>query len=184
MRFLLLILLASLSACSPAREQEPTPTQSVSDDLEGYQPSVTQIRVDQSFSEFPIETSRQNVEARLSQVIEGGCAEYIECDWVDEAGVRHYFFLFSDEEHLLVVKSVLAEDYVNRPISALGIGLARGRDEVLSNVRKFLSEIEVECQVEGDGERCDGTLLPGWIRLWFDENGNLTEARFDGYHFT
>lgn len=189
MRCLSLILLACLPACSPAEEEQTSLPLSGSDDLESYQPSPTQIRVDQSFSSFIIDTPLSEIEQLLSPLVQGECLEYGECEWRDDEGVRHYFFRFSDDDHLLVVKSVSTEDFVDRPISALGIGMARKREDVLANVRAFLPEIELNCDPENVSgnvgpDECGATLNPGWFQIGFDADGKLRAIRFDGYHFT
>lgn len=186
-----LLLLASCNETQPA-EPSPEPAGETSSDQSlsveeeffpggVYTPLAIQARVDRSFSAFPIETPLADVEGDLTQIIGESCAEYGECDWADEAGVRHYFFSFSQAGYLLVVKSVHAADFTDRSIDALGIGMARSRDDVVANVRAFLGDTDFSC----DSPRyCGATLGPGWIRVWFDENGQLREAQFDGYHST
>ena len=186
---LALALLAACSAAEVVPEEAPQAEQVDDDDnyfpnVGDYEASPEQLRADQSFSEFLIETTRQDIESQLTQIVENGCAEYIECDWADAMGVRHYFVGVREDEHLLVVKSVHADEFEGRPIPALGIGMARSRDEVLANVRDFLPTVAFVCTADGASEQCDERVLrPGWLRIWF-EDGQLKEVRLDGYHFT
>lgn len=147
-------------------------------------------RVDRSFSAIRLGTMRAPARLGLTERREQGCHHWGECNWADANGVLHYFW-DADE---LVVKSVIARDVARRPISALGIGRARLRRDVIARVRAFLPGVAVSC-VREDGEplagdpappvmRCDATLDEGWIRLWFDAADRLTEVRLDARHFT
>ena len=147
-----------------------------------YEASPDQARVDRSFSDMPIETPFAEVQTRLTEIPIDRCKEWGECFWRDANGVQHYFF-----DELLVVKRVDARDFSERPIPALWIAGARGREEVLAAARRFLPGTEFECSEEGeeDGdEHCGAMLSPGWVSIRFDGNGQLTNVQLDGYHFT
>lgn len=137
-------------------------------------------RADLSFSAIPLGTTRPPAELGLRELGEQGCRRFGECDWADAEGVRHYFWDGGE----LVVKSVRAHDLGDRPILALGIGRARTRAEVIAAVRAFLPEVALDCAGEEGVTLCTTTLDAGWLRLWFDASGRLTEVRLDARHFT
>jgi hypothetical protein len=87
-----------------------------------------------------------------------------------------------------VVKWVSIADLDDHPISALGIGQARSRHDVVLRVKRFLPQAKIACSenpVEADTPvTCEAMLGKGWIRLFFDRVGSLKEARIDAYHFT
>ena len=133
-------------------------------------------RADLSFSAIPLGTTRPPAALGLRERHRSGCHAFGECDWADAAGVLHYF----REGDELVVKSVAVREWEGRPIAALGIGRARVRDAVIERVRAFLPEVALDC----DPELCAGTLDEGWVRLFFDSQGNLSEVRIDARHFS
>ena len=156
-----------------------------------YCPSAVQLRVDRSFSAFPIDSALAAARDRLTEIVERGCDQSNECEWRDRSGVGH--FAWGDDETALtiVIKTIEAEAFAGRPIEALGIGTARRQADVIANVRRFLGEGEgeVDCDpahVSGNvgPVECSATLDPGWIQIGFDRDGNLLRIRFDGYHFT
>lgn len=161
-------------------------------DCEGsdvYCPSADQVRVDQSFSPFAIDSLRSAAGGALTQIVMNGCDQSNECDWRDRTGVRHFLWGDSPAELRVVVKSIDASEFGRRPISALGIGTARRQAEVLANVRRFLPGVAIDCNpqhVSGNvgPVECGATLNPGWIQIGFDRDGNLLRVRFDGYQFT
>jgi hypothetical protein len=146
-------------------------------------------RVDRSFSAIPLGTMRAPARLGLRELRQNGCHRYTECDWADARGVRHYFW----EANELVVKTIRARDMAGREISALGIGRARTRAQVLARVRTFLPRVAISCEHEeaqpeaGDADPpvtfCGATLDEGWIRIWFDAADQLTEVRLDARHF-
>lgn len=191
------LLLAS-AACAADGEQPGTEGCASE---RAYCPSIDQQKVDASFSPFAINQSvatyvdgqtifnaSANAFGGLTAIRTDGCERFAECEFADASGVRHY--LWGDPSNLYVVlKIVHADDFVGRPISALGIGTARRQDDVLANVRQFLPGIEIDCDPDrASGNvgpiECGFTLDPGWIQMGFDRQGNLTKVRFDGYHFT
>ncbi len=169
----LFMAIASLSSCTSFDNRSLSPRD----------------RADLSFSAIPMGTMRTPESLGLREIRVGRCQEADECDWIDANTIRHYFW----EDDELVVKSAHASDFGDNPIPALGVGRARSRTEVLTQIRSFLPEIEVECADatelgaprDGPGETlCGGTLGEGWFRVWFDAHGILTEIRFDSYQFT
>ncbi|MDA7788110.1 hypothetical protein N8940_02640 [Sphingomonadaceae bacterium] len=120
----------------------------------------------------------------LTLADDGGCVGGRgECTYLDANHVQHYFGAEAGE---LVVKSILTADFRNQRIDALGIGRARALDEVVERVQLFIPEAEVTCdeQVAGKETICGSSLGDGWIKLFFDPAGQLTEVRIDAYHFT
>lgn len=192
------IALLSASACQSATDADAIAAAASTgtaapipgcDPERNYCPSPLQVRVDRSFSAIPIENQQTAVSQRLTEIRVNGCEDVDECDWRDADGVRHYFWGFSPTDFRVVVKSVHADEFVGRPISALGIGMARQQEDVLTNVRRFLGNVPLTCnrnRVSGNVSpvRCDATLGPGWIQIGFDERGELLMIHFDGYHFT
>ena len=155
------------------------------DDAE-YLPSPQQQRVDQSFSDIPIDAPLAELKHRLSMIVENECEQREECEWRDAQGVRYYFFGDGPDNLGVAVKSIDAADYPARAIPALGIGVARERDEVLTAARKFVPDANFECgELDDDSiEVCNATLEPGWLTIRFDASGSLMRVQLDGYHFT
>lgn len=150
-----------------------------------YGASELQKKVDLSFSPIPIDTPFKRVEERLTKT---HCYQDSECEYFDDAGVRHTFWGEFDDNPL-VLKILDARAIAGKPISALGIGLARDKNDVLRAVEMFDARIDLDCDasmVSGNvgPQECGADLGPGWIQIGFDERDQLTTIRFDGYHFT
>lgn len=169
----------------------PPPPEAGSKD---YPYSALYRRVDLSFSAIAIDTRFGKVKGGMRKVPSEACQRDIECEWADRGGVQHSFWA-GDEDYdnrdsdVVVIKFVQAANFRDRPIGALGIGLARDKAEVLAKVRAFAPEIKIECEAPDENgelgyEECGGTVDPGWFRIGFDKQGKLTQVRFDGYRFT
>lgn len=160
----------------------------------GGQPfSALYQRVDRSFSSIAVDTPFGAVRESMREIRTDGCEQYGECSWSDPDDVEHFFWPSIEDEtnrdrDVAVVKVVRAERFQGRPIGALGIGLARDKPDVLANIRRFVPEIEIDCDRQASGnvgpDECGGTVLPGWFQVGFDRNGQLEAVRFDAYHFT
>jgi hypothetical protein len=177
--------IGGLADTTRAPEPAPVVTATCDGNVE-YCASPDQIRVDHSFSKFPIDSGHPSKGSVLTEVRIGGCEVSGECAWIDDNKVRHYFWADSPEGLYLVVKMIEASDFAGRPIPALGIGTARKKIDVVANIRSFLPEIEIDCDhVSGNvgPVECGGTLNPGWFQIGFDLEGNLQTIRFDGYQF-
>lgn len=176
-----------------AGAQTPSPTTpeintSCDGDVE-YCPSAVQLRVDRSFSAFPIDSALAAARGHLTEIVEAGCDQSNECEWRDRSGVGHFAWGDDEAPLTIVIKTIEAEAFAGRSIEALGIGTARKQADVIANVRRFLGEVEVDCDpahVSGNvgPVECSATLDPGWIQIGFNRDGNLLRIRFDGYHFT
>jgi hypothetical protein len=144
-------------------------------------------KVSASFSSVPFDTARSKVKVKLQQLSEKGCEKSGECNYVDGAGVEHFFW---DAQQLLVVKSVDAKRFIGKPIKALGIGQARLRSDIVANVKAFLPTAKIICREahqagEGEGiSSCSAMLGEGWFKILFDADNQLIEARVDAYEFT
>ncbi|MGB3165696.1 MAG: hypothetical protein WBA68_02855 [Alteraurantiacibacter sp.] len=170
MRLWPLAVLALLAGCS----SEPEETEPELSDL--YQ------RVDASFSDIVIDTPFDSVADTLEQSVRDECEQWGECDWRDADGVDHYVFGSTKSDRTVVLKGIAARNFEGRPIPALGIGMARQRDEVLENVETFLDGTGLDC-IPGDAiESCGATIVPGWVTVEFDKDGALRSVRFEGYH--
>jgi hypothetical protein len=139
---------------------------------------------DQSFSPYPLRQERLGLNTQGFTVVEDSCSpEGDECTWMDPNSVQHVL----DSNNILIFKLVSASDFIDRPITALGIGAARDRAAVLRNVSGFLHETTLECRAPGEaGEgpgitSCGATLGDGWIKILFDANNRLLSARIDAY---
>lgn len=137
---------------------------------------------ERSFSAIPFGTT--NPPAGLVLVDEAACQSWGECSYIDSSQVEH---CFCDGEGALAVKSINVTRLGDVHIAALGIGNARGQNEVVEQVRHFLPEADIGCSelpeaLDGTSI-CDATLGEGWIRLFFDGARRLTEVRIDAYHF-
>jgi len=176
---ILVLFAASVLNAGPAEGCDPE---------QAYCPSLLQQRVDKSFSAIAIQAPFESVRHTLTEDRGNGCEQWGECDWVDANKVRHY--LWGEPDNLYVVlKTISAKDLVGRPISALGIGLARRRKDVLANVQKAFPELHLKCDENDISSdvgpiECNALLDPGWIEIGFDKSDNLLAIRFDGYHFT
>lgn len=153
-----------------------------------YCPSRDQVRVDRSFSTLPIDSYLSDAPGALTPIVEPGCDQSGECEWRDRQGVSHFMWGDNEADLRVVIKTVAADEFSGRPIEALGIGTARGQQEVIANVRRFLPGVEIDCdptRVSGNVGpiECGATLNPGWISIGFDRNGDLLRVRFDGYQF-
>lgn len=168
-------LLFALAGCATSGTVDADPAFTLAD-----------IRASLSFSPRAIDSALADASG-LHRLDERGCVAYGVCDYADAQGVRHYFF-----DGRLVVKSVRADEFKEREIGALGIGSARASTDVLRRVRAFLPSVPIDCSEDRSevgatdsavALRCRGTTGRGWFRLWFDADGQLVEARLDGYHF-
>ena len=140
-------------------------------------------RADASFSRFAmnIPTKAQSIGRPTNS---GECDDdMILCTWEDTAGVEHVLV-----GNKIAIKSISAKRAGATSLTALNIGTARSRDKVLARVRAFLPEIEVDCLEPGEageGEgiaSCGGAFdSGGWIKLLFDTNNQLLDARIDAY---
>lgn len=141
------------------------------------------VRADTSFSRHALnQVADPKVIGRL--VNEKDCTETaIDCEWQDSAGVRHIIF-----GEVIAIKIINAAEVGNRDISALNIGTARARPEVMARVRAFLPEIAIDCLEPGqagEGEgiaSCGGSFKPdGWIKLLIGPDNQLTFVRIDAF---
>lgn len=142
-------------------------------------------RADASFSRYPLNlpTTPQAI-GRLANGDVCGDEEGIDCEWEDEAGVRHV--VVGDD--IIAIKTVDVAALGNRNITALDIGTARTRGDVLTKVRAFLPEIAIDCLEPGkagEGEgiaSCGGGFdNGGWFKLLFGRDNRLTSARIDAF---
>lgn len=196
---LLLASAIAVAGCSNQDDPHPTETRqavkaaAVVAVPATYKYSTVYRRVDLSFSPIPIDTELAAVRPDLAEIKIEGCDKENDCEWFDAAKVRHYFFPVdigsksSPHTDGLVVKIVRASDFEGRSISALGIGTARQKDEVLANVRKFLPSVTLDCSQPASGnvgpDECDASVDPGWFQIGFDKQGMLEAVRFDAYQF-
>jgi hypothetical protein len=167
---------------------------SVNDDELAYFPNVgaydaspQQERVDRSFSDILIITPLDQIRSRLTEIRVDGCDEDGECEWQDSEGVRYYLWADEPFAYFVVDKRVFAGEFEGRPISALGIGLARKRGEVLRAARRFAPDATFEChewREDSHWETCQAFLDPGNVSIDFDRQGTLVEVHFTGYHYT
>ncbi len=156
-----------------------------------YCPSADQLRVDRSFSAIAMDSYLSASVERLVVADDRPCGppDHDECEWRDANGVRHYPWGDDATDLRIVIKFVNADEFLGRPIGALGIGMARQQAEVVANVRRFLPNVEVNCDpqhVSGNvgPVECGASLNPGWFQIGFDRDGNLLRIRFDAYQFT
>lgn len=151
-----------------------------------YEPSAAQSKVDDSISTTRIYTPLADVADRLTMIVQDDCDKWGECQWQDADGVRYYFWGDGPDDLHVVAKTVRADEFEGRSISALGIGSARGRDRVLAAARSFVPGADFECGKldDDDTDLCNVTLHPGWVTIRFDASGSLTEVQLDGYHYT
>ena len=115
-----------------------------------------------------------------------GCDKFDDCDWIDAAHVRHYFFGTRPGAGKLVIKRITVSEFGAGAIPALGIGVARKRKDVLKAVTKFAPELKLDCIAplaagpQGHPS-CQAHLSPGLVAVEFDRAGTLVGVRFEGY---
>lgn len=156
-----------------------------------YCPSADQLRVDRSFSAIAMDSYLSASTDRLTRANDRPCGrpDHDECEWLDANGVRHFPWGDDEADLRIVIKVINADEFVGRPIAALGIGMARREADVLANVRRFLPNVELDCDprlLSGNvgPVECGASLNPGWFQIGFDRDGNLLRIRFDAYQFT
>lgn len=175
MKWLALYSILLLAACQEDAENEFPDAPTLS---ERY------VSVDESFSDIPIETPFANLDDTMPEELANTCREWGDCQWKDDSGTRHAIWGKDEDSLRVVVKIVSADEFPGKPIPALGIGTTRQKDDVIERVEDFLGGSELRC-VSGDTiESCSTEVLPGWVTVDFDMEGNLLKVRFDGYHFT
>lgn len=170
----------------------PDPTASVTSatcdgDVE-YCPSGAQLRVDRSFSDYPIDSRAADAGSGLRPIDDEPCIPDEGCERRDAAGVRHFLYGDGADDLRVMIKTVEASEFEGRPIGALDIGTARDQSEVMARVRRFLPDVAFDCDpslVSGNvgPVECGATLNPGWVEIGFDHDGRLLRVRFDGYQF-
>jgi hypothetical protein len=145
-----------------------------------------QEKVERSFSDIRIETYLEAVKSRLTEIVEGECPKWGECEWRDADGVRYNFWADEPSEYYVTDKSVRADEFAGRAIRALGIGTARDRQQVLAAARTFLAGAELTCDWSDyvPQEVCQAFLGPGNVTIIFDASGRLSEVDFTAYHYT
>lgn len=158
-------------------------TDATEDRADGGPISDPYLRADASFSRFPLE--RKTTPQAIGRLTNGeDCDDdMISCVWEDENGVGH--IMGGD---VIAIKIIDLDGQDNRPLTALGIGTARQRGAVLTNVRAFLPEVAIDCLSEdqaGEGDglySCSGSFEQGaWFKLIFDTNDYLVSARIDAF---
>jgi hypothetical protein len=151
-------------------------------------------RIDESFSAVPLGSAINPESAGLVLRGHPNCPDRPhECGYSDERGVRHvYYGPNLIYRHGIVLKAASVEDFVGRPIPALGIGLARSREEVTAAVRRFIPELTVDCwEVEANADleisqeahcliiEAQSLNAPISITMSFDERDQLIGAYID-----
>ncbi len=158
-------------------------------------PSLEQLRVDRSFSVFGINETVASFDGTqivfgpgviaaggFTELRNGSCENWNECYLRDNNGVQHSLF-GSPGDLYVVTKAVHARDFIGRPISALGIDMARTQRAVVANIDRFIAPAKLDCDIYPEIVGCHAHLDPGWIEITFDVDGQLIEANFAGYHF-
>jgi hypothetical protein len=196
----LLLCMPMSAACSdrsqPAPQPQETGYQRAADTANDSKPSPAPakasaataisdpfLRADQSFSPHRLNARFDPARARMALTDER-CAELDGfCEWKGADQVVHV-----PGGKLLAIKLVSAADFPGRAIASLGIGQARNRGDVISNVRAFLPEIDITClepEQAGEGPgvaSCGGSFdNGGWIKLLFDSEDQLVSARIDAF---
>jgi hypothetical protein len=171
--------IACLTSAADAKPVKPTGAQLLS-------------RASLSFSNIPFDTLRKNIKISLKMIKDGSCEKVDMCQYKDADNIIYNFW---DEDEYLVDKSLNAADFTGKPISALGIGLARKKAEVLKKASLFLGSTKYECTKEedmnDDGEktgeimtRCNWTLGEGWTFVQFSSKGQLIMAQVTSSQYT
>ncbi len=140
-------------------------------------------RADASFSRFPLNLpSTPQAIGRLINGADCDDEDGLPCEWEDSAGVVHVF-----AGDVLAIK-VLDLRPASGNLSAMGIGAARMRNDVLANIRAFLPEVAIECleaDKAGQGSgiaSCEGSFdNGGWFKLLFGPDNRLITARIDAF---
>jgi hypothetical protein len=145
--------------------------------------AATWSRISASFSPFPLGLPTLPAAiGRLRNGTECWTGIGILCEVEGENGILH----FTDTNNFLRAKEVEVDPHDTSPtaLGALGIGTARGRDQVMERVNTFAPELSFSCQdhaeyAEGEGSTlCEAQVAGhGTVSLVFDGSGTLWFVR-------
>jgi hypothetical protein len=147
-------------------------------------------RISLSFSALPLNSQAKNLIINFADTIYAHCETPWNCRFEDVDHVDHGF---EGEQGYLSSKSLNTSHYQDKSISALGIGFARDKSEVLNKISSFLNTRQYECSdvpdiLAGGGLRYSGntacvwTLVNGHVSASFSEQGQLASVRFSHTH--
>jgi len=94
------VRLSTLAAITAALSSSPA--------LAADSTAKLEARIDSSFSPIAINTPLASVRAKLTEEKVIGCDKFDDCDWIDAAHVRHYFFGTRPGAGKLVIKRITA----------------------------------------------------------------------------
>jgi len=136
-------------------------------------------RADTSFSAYPLGEETLSLNSQGFKLLDDECTKSDDvCVWRDPNGVLHYL----NEDNTLTSKAVVAKDFADRSIAALGIGTARNRPAVLANASRYLLGAKAECLEPGEAGEGDGIASCTYefskirIKLLFDGGNQLIRA--------
>ncbi|MCU0949074.1 MAG: hypothetical protein MUF47_12615 [Porphyrobacter sp.] len=145
--------------------------------------AATWSRISASFSLFPLGLPTLPAAiGRLRNGTECWTGIGILCEIEGDNGILH----FTDSRNVLRAKEVEVDPHDTSPtaLGALGIGTARGRDQVMDRVNTFAPELSFSCQdhaeyAEGEGSTlCEAQVAGhGTVSLVFDGSGTLWFVR-------
>lgn len=100
-------------------------------------------RISLSFSQIPFDVQSKDVLINLAKATYVSCEVPWNCRFDDTNNVSHNF---EGEEGRLAGKSLYAHYFDNKPIGALGIGMARQKSDVLKQISAFLNQADYVCK--------------------------------------
>jgi hypothetical protein len=136
-----------------------------------------------SFSKIPLNIEIKKVKMYLTEIDTLNCTEDF-CLLVD---VDHTMHVFEGKEKRLSKKTLNAFHYhYDKPVKALGIGLAREKSEVLRKISLFLGDKQHKCTEHAVSgmkgypsytikTHCTWTLNEGEVGAKFDNSGQIDE---------
>jgi hypothetical protein len=128
-----------------------------------------------SLSPLPFGTLPASTKVDMKVVGDAPCESWSDCEYVDVRGVGHSF-----EEARLVIKFIAIDEATDSALSALGIGRARAKADVLRAANEFLGDAALECIGTAEDE-CFVVLGDSSIKLTFDRADELSSIRLDDW---
>jgi hypothetical protein len=145
-------------------------------------------RASLSFSKVPFDTPRQKIKIPL-MIKDKSCVEINECEYTDANNITYIFW---DEDEALVAKSLNVSDFIGKSIGALGIGMAREKNQVLNKASAFLGGTKYSCtksvdpsqKIENSSTSCSWTLGLSFASVEFNKKGQLVDVYVQGWQYT
>jgi hypothetical protein len=134
-------------------------------------------RAESSFSPVAFGTQNDELSALGLRLVDFGvCRQNEVCTWVDGQGVEHE----ADDERGVDSKTIKVSEKSTQSLNALGIRLARSKEDVARAVERFSPDIKLDCRrapPDEEGFWCEALVGDGFIDLRFDDQDRLWMAQ-------